>query len=199
MRRLIALGIALALLAAPLVSHAPAQPVLLGPGGLVNSSGASVSVTNTTTATSLYSYTIPASLTQGNFSPLHLKLVGTVTTNVSAGGVGTLNVGCNYGGSTASISLVNAVSLTAGQVAQPWTIDLWLSGYTDLQSNGIKEYLQGRMGLVQAAATETVYSVGVAGTTAVSSPQTITCVAQWASASATNSLVVQNGKLVVGD
>lgn len=199
MRRLIALGIALALLAAPLVSIAPAQPVLLGPGGLVNSSGASVNLTNSTTATTIYSYSVPASLTQGNFSPLHLKLVGTISTNPSSGGVGNMNIGCNYGGSTATISLVNAVAWTPNISSAPFVLDLYLSGYTASQSNGIKEYLHGRFGIVQAAGTETVHSAAVDGTTAVTSAQTLICTAQWASASTTNSLIIRNGKLVVGN
>jgi len=203
MRRLFALGCALALVAAlviPAPQPADAQAVLTGPGGLINSSGASVTVTNTTTATSLYSYQVPAGLTQGNFGPLHLKLLGRVTTNVASGGVGNINVGCNYGGSTASIALVNALALDANMTNTPVTLDLWLTGYTAAQANGITASLQGRFAYQSATAqTEKQMAAQVDGTTALSTPQTITCVWQWASAAATNSLVITNGHLVIGE
>src|ERR1700687_2849911 len=143
MRRFCTLAFAVALVAA-LVAPVAAQPVLLGPGGLVNTTSASVAVTNTTTATSIYSYTIPARMLQGAYDPLHLRLVGRLTTNASAGGVGTVNLGCNYGGATASIALSNALAPTANLTAQPIQIDLWLSGYS-ARVAGINGWLQGRM------------------------------------------------------
>lgn len=198
MRRTLALALALALWAAPFVSLSHAQPVLVGPGGLINSSGASVTITNSTTATSIYSYTVPGGLVQGNFNPLHLKLIGLVTTNPSSGGVGNINVGCNFGGTTASVALVNAAALDANMTSTPIEIDVWLSGYTAAQSNGIKEYLQARMNYQSATAqTPKQFAAGVAGTTALSA-QTITCVWQWASAATTNSLIIHNGTLRQG-
>lgn len=201
MRRLLAVGCTLALLAA-LVAPVFAQSVLLGPGGLVNTTTASVAVTNTTTATSIYSYTIPAGLTQGAFAPLHVALVGRLTTNVATGGVGNVNVGCNYGGTTASIALVNAVAFTANLTNMPIKLDLWLSGYSTA-STAINGWLQGRLELALVSGTATtaptIIGAAVDSTTNPGTVNTITCIWQWASAATTNSLVITNGKLVVGD
>jgi hypothetical protein len=197
MRRTLALALALALWAAPFAVHA--QPVLYGPGGLVNSSGASVSVTNTATATSIYSYSVPGGMVQGNFAPLHLRLVGVVSTNPSSGGVGNFDVGCNFGGSTASIALVNAGTLDNGLSSAPIMIDLFLTGYTAVQANGVKESLQGVLNYQSGTATQPKqYSAQVQGTTALST-QTLTCIWKWASAATTNSLIIYNGRLSAGD
>src|SRR5262249_50747455 len=83
---------------------APVAAQLVGPGGLLNQTSASVAITNSSTATSLYSFQIPAGLTQLSGPPLHLKLLGTLSTSIFPGAV---NLGCNWGGSTASIALVN--------------------------------------------------------------------------------------------
>lgn len=198
MRRLTAFLVALALVAAPFASTVTAQPVLYGPGGLVNSSGASATVTNSTTATSLYSYTIPAGMLQGNFAPIHVKLNGSLTTNPYS--VGTANLGCNFGGSTASLTLLNAVTFDAGLSAEAFSVDLWLSGYTSAQTGGVTTFLTGQAKYQSStAATVKEYSDTVQGTTSVGSSQAIACTFQWASASATNSLLIYNGKTVAGD
>lgn len=198
MRRFGMLFLALSVTLA-LASPALAQPNILGPGGLYASTGASVTVTNSTTATNIYQFAVPASLFQGNFAPLHVQLLGTLTTNAPASSVGTANLGCNFGGTTATVTLINAVSLTANQTTSPVRLDLRLTGYSATQSNGITVNLQGRIGIVQAAGTETVYAAQVDGTTALNAAQTITCTWLWASASATNSLVIKNGSLILGN
>ena len=198
MRRFGTLVLALCCVLA-LASPVLAQPQILGPGGLYNSTGASVTVVNTTTATPIYSYVIPAGLTQGNFTPLHVRLFGTLTTNAPGSSVGTVNVGCNYGGTSATISLVNAVTFTANVTNAPITVDLYLTGYSATQSNTITVALNGRFGVVQAAGTESVYSAHVDGTTSVGAPQTLQCNWLWASASTTNSVSFRNGSLILGN
>lgn len=201
MRRFCTFAFAVALVAA-LVSPVVAQPVLMGPGGLVNVTTASVAVTNTTTATSIYSFVVPAGMAQGAYAPLHLKLVGRLTTNAPAGGVGTVNLGCNYGGTSASIALSNALAPSVNLTAMPIQIDLWLSGYST-RTAGINGWLQGRLEYATVAATAAtapvVLAAGVDSTTSPGTSNTLTCIWQWASASATNSLVITNGKLVAGD
>lgn len=190
----LALGCLLAL-ASPVL----AQPQLLGPGGLYSSTGASVTATNVNTAVQIYGYAVPASLFQGNFAPLHVRLMGTLSTNVASGAVGTVNLGCNFGGTTATLTLVNAVAYTANQSNSPITVDLYLSGYSASQANGITVNLSGRLGIVQAAGTETVYSAQVDGTTATNVVQNLVCNWLWASAAATNSLSIRNGSLILGN
>ncbi len=198
MRRFWTLSLALLCVWA-LASPVAAQPQLLGPGGLYNSTGASVTATNIATAVPIYSYAVPASLVQGNFAPLHVQLLGTLTTNVASGAVGTVNVGCNFGGSTATITLVNAIAFTANQSASPLKLDLYLTGYSASQANGVTVNLAGRLGIVQAAGTETVYSAQVDGTTAVNVAQTLVCNWLWASAATTNSLSIRNGSLILAN
>jgi len=201
MRRLLATGLTLALLAA-LVSPVGSQPVLLGPGGLMNTSTASVAVTNTVAATTLYTYTVPPGFVQRAAAPLHLALVGRITTNQGVSSVGAANLGCNYGGTTASIALANAYTFNASMVAQPVKIDLWLNQYAT-QGTAINGWLQGRLEVANTQTTTfssaTIMNAGVDSTTLNTTPQVITCVFQWGSAAATNSLVITNGKLIVGD
>ena len=182
-----------------LASPVLAQPQLLGPGGLYNSTGASVTAVNTATAVPIYLYAVPPGLVQGNFAPLHVRLQGLLSTNVATGAVGTVNVGCSYGGTTATLTLVNAVSFTANQTNSPLTLDLYLTGYSASQANGIIVNLSGRLGIVQAAGTETVYATQVDGTTAVNIAQNLRCDWLWASAATTNSLVIKNGSLILGN
>jgi len=172
------------------------------PGNILTLFPTAVTVANTTTATALFSTTIQPLLFQNmrqrlvGASSLHVKLLGTVTTNVASGGVGNINVGCNYGGSAASISLVNASALTANLTTQPVVLDLWLGR----QGTGlVSPVLQGRLTVQNAATTELVYSAAVVGTTSMTAAQTLTCVWQWASAATTNSLTINHGRLLVGN
>lgn len=201
MRRLFAVVLSVALLAA-LVSPVGSQPVLLGPGGMINTSTASTAVTNSVAATTLYTYTVPPGFVQGAAAPLHLALVGRMTTNQGAGAVGAANLGCNYGGSTASIALANGFTFPSSMTAQPVKIDLWLNQYAT-QGTAINGWLQGRLevpnGAFAANASQIIVNAGVDSTTLNTTPQVITCVWQWGSAATTNSLVITNGKLIVGD
>jgi hypothetical protein len=191
MRRLLAVGCTLALVAALIVPVA-AQPVLLGPGALLNNTTASVAVTNTTTSTSIYSYTIPAGFTQLNFAPLHLVLLGRLTTNV----------GCNYGGATASIALVNGAAPPQSLTNSPVKLDLWLTGYA-AQGTAINGWLEGSLTIASVAGINlnnaALFMAGTDVKTTSGAPNTLACSWMWGSAAATNSLVITNGHLVVGN
>lgn len=204
MRRLIALALLLAL---PVVASAQT----LSQGSVLNRATTAVTVANTTTGTTLYSTTIPAALFQ-NFTPtqagataLHLRLLGSISTNPSAGSVGNLNIGCNYGGTTATISLANGLLLTQNLSSAVLFLDLWLRTNT----SGAP-LLTGRLHIPAASITSVnggvtsngpgqVQAAQVTGTTSITSPQTLACAAQWASAAATNTLTISTGVLVVGD
>jgi len=179
--------------------------VYQAPTSLVNSSGASTSATNVSTANTLYTYTVPAGLLQGNFQPLHLRLVGQLTTNpYSVGGV---NVACSFGGTTASVMLLNTSTATPlwaamvqGLTAAPVAWDVWVTGYGATQSNGIFESIMSRIKISSQATTNSITyaSVTGAGTTALTSAQTLLCTWQWSSASATNSIIIYNATLSQG-
>ena len=121
MRRLIALALLLSLaLAVP----ATAQMNLnKWPSGILDRTTAAVTIANSATATTMYSYYVPANISQNlrgtipGGGALHLTLVGLLTTNAYS--VGNTNIGCNFGGTTATISLVNASAFTAGLSAIP--------------------------------------------------------------------------------
>lgn len=201
MRRFYRVALAVALVAA-LVTPVLAQPSIFGPGGMVNVTTASVAVTNTVAATTLYTYQVPAGLAQNAYAPLHLKLLGVVTTNQGVAAVGAMNIGCNYGGTTASIALSNGQTLTSGLSRAPWMLDLWVTGYSGANATtAITGSLQGRFAVGSGSAsvaTESVTNAQVDMTTPQNVNQTLVCSMQWGSAAATNSLIVTNGVLVQG-
>ena len=195
MRRLIAL---LLLVALALAVPASAQQQLnIYPSGIINLAETAVTIANSTTATTLYSTSIPATYYGNLFQPfrgaraLHLKMLGTVTTNAPSGGVGTTNLGCNYGGSTATISLVNGSALTANLSAVPLMLDLWV------RASGTGQFLYGRLNVQSAATTLIPYAATVLGTTSMTAPQTLICTWQWASASTTNSVTINAAMLAI--
>lgn len=197
MRRILSVLVAVLALAA-LVSPAPAQSVF-GPGGMIYLTTASVSVSNTTAATSLFSYTVPAGLAQGNFAPLHLKLMGVLTTQ-STGPVGAMNLSCNYGGSTASVAMVNGITFAQGLSRAPLTIDVYVHGYPGVtvgQQTAITGAMIGRTTVNTAAGTGASYGAQVDSTTPSNVSQTLACNMQWGSASTTNTLIITQGSLFV--
>ncbi len=194
MRRVLILVLLALVLAAPATAQ---QSLNTYPGGLINIAGTAVTIANTTTATTMYSTTIPATYFGNLFQPfrgsgaLHLRLFGTVTTNVSSGGVGNTNLGCNFGGTTATISLVNASALTAALSAAPWLMDVWV------RQQGAGQIVFGSLEVQTAATTRVPYMASVIGTTSNLAAQTLVCTWQWASAATTNSLIINHGVLAI--
>lgn len=176
------------------------------PSGIVNTVNTAVTIGNTTTATSIYSFSVPARVFQTlkqsltGSAALHLTVLGSLTTNAASGGVGTVNLGCNYGGTTASIALSNALAPTANLTAMPIRLDLWVRA----QGTGTaSQWLQGRMEYATVAATAAtapvVTNAAVLGTTTITSAQTLTCTWLWASASTTNTVTFNSAVLAIGE
>ncbi len=198
MRRLLNLITALVLLP----GVATAQVLGLGevlPGG---NAPASVSVVNTATATTIYSVTVPAKVF-GQFkgsargaTRLHMNLIG----YLSAASGGRMNLGCNYGGATATIALINGLTFDGALSSVPFVIDVWLAA----NSAGTGQVLWGRwatLSNVNIAASVSGMNSGAAlviGTTSMATNQTLTCIAQWAAASTGSSLTISNGVTAVG-
>lgn len=198
MRRLIRAGLVLLLLAA-CASSAQAQQVPTRSGGIADLVTASVSATNTTLATTLYSKVISPNYFSNFASPipgsgsLHLRMLGTISTAATPG---TLNIGCNYGGTTATIAVANAFTLAASLNAAPVTLDVWLANVNPAPTSTGSQILMGRLAVVGASATETVSNAAVIGTTVPTVNQTLTCAVQWGLA--TGSLIIWNSLLHVG-
>lgn len=193
MHRLIALVLPL-LLVAPVAAQ---QQLNVYPGNIVNRTTSAVTVATDNTAGTLFSWTIPRTFLAQFARPfvgagaLHVKMLGTITTQALE--VGPANMGCNFGGTTATISLVNGATLTASLSAVPWFADLWVRQL----STG--EIVQGNLEIQTAVNTRVPFMTRVTGTTAITSPQTLACAWQWASASHSNSFIMHNATLVVGE
>lgn len=191
------------------VPVASAQFGITGPGGVVNYTTASVTCTNTTAACTLYSTTVPAGLmatgsiasstTIGTPPGLHLIMLGTLNTP-SSGQIGTINLGANFGGSTATLTLLNGHTPAppGALTTVPIQIDVWISDIaTATTANTV--WLRGRVAYVAASGTETVVNSQVLGTTALNVAQTLAVNWNWGSASNTNALNLYNQQLIIGN
>lgn len=215
MRRMLGLALALCLALLP-ITPAAAQYATIGPGGVVNFSTASTTCVNTATACTLYSYTIPqglvatmslapatATTTVPNIltsPPLHFTARGLLSTQSSPG---TLNVGVNFGGSTATLALVNGITPIASLVQQPVTLEVWLAPLitgTDTGANTVvmSARLAYQNGTTIALASETTFNAAVLGTTSVRSAQTLSILWRWTTASNTNAISLHQRLLQVG-
>jgi len=174
------------------------------PSGPVDINNTTVTVANTAAATTLYTKSIPPRYFQNLKQPLagagalHLVLLGTITTNQGVSAPSSMNIGCNYGGTTASIALVNGIAPVASLVAAPWRIDLWLRTQG---TSTTSEFLFGEMNIAGTQAlnaSQSVFNAAVTGTTSITANQTLACIMQWSSAAATNSLTVNSAVLGIG-
>lgn len=195
MRRLIAAILAVLLLAVPAAAQ---QQLNQFPGNLVNKSTSTITISNTTTATTLYTTTVPVRYFQNLRQPfagagsLHLSLLGTITTAPQPGAA---NLGCNFGGSTASIALVNGATITGAISSAPFILDLWVRTQT-----ATVPFVMGRLHVQTVAGTTILpFSAAVVGTTSLTAAQTLVCTWQWGSANSTNSLTINSGALMVGE
>ena len=192
-----------------LTASSPAQGQVLGMGSVLpgGNAAASVSVVNTATAGTLYSVTVPATIFQQfatgqrGATRLHTKLVGYLSTHSTTDSVGRVNLGCNFGGSTATIALLNAFTWPKGLSSVPMTIDLWLAA----DSAGTGQVLFGQLATGQNTNSDatrneqnTIMAL-VVGTTGMNANRTLTCSWQWASAAALNGVTISNGITVVGE
>lgn len=187
------------------VGSAAAQQLNKYPGSIVDIKSTTVTIANTVAQTSMYSITIPPRYFKVNAQPLlggaalHLVLMGTITTNQGAGSVGNINVGCNFGGTTASIALVNAQAPQASLVAQPFNMDVWVRAQG---TSTASEFLMGRLEIAPTQvlnASTSTYNAAVTGTTSLTANQTLACAWGWGSAATTNSLTINSAVLSVGE
>jgi hypothetical protein len=216
MRRMLGLALALCLALTP-VAPAYAQFATVGPGGVVDYSTASTTCVNTATACTLYTYTIPqglvatgtiapatATTTMPNVStspPLHFVARGVLSTQSTPG---TINVGVNFGGSTATLALVNGVSPTASLALTPVTLEVWVSPVktaTDTAANTVvvNARLAYQVGTAIGTASEVTFNANVVGTTSVRSAQALSVLWRWTTASNTNAITLYQRTLGIGN
>lgn len=216
MRRMLGLVLAICLTVLP-VTPAFAQYMTVGAGGIVHFSTASSTCVNTATACTLYSYTIPQGLmATGTIAPatatttvpnistsptLHFVGRGVLSTQSSPG---TLNVGVNFGGSTATLALVNGITPVASLSNQPVTLEVWVNPLvtgTDTGANTVvlSARLAYQNGATAALASETTFNANVVGTTSVRSAQTLSILWRWTTASNSNAITLYQRTLGVGN
>lgn len=210
MRRMLGWTLALLLAVLP-ATPAFAQGIgLVGPGGVVYATSASVSAVNTVSAIPVFSYAVPGGLyatgSNTNIVPpvrtppvLHYTARGTINTNASPGQIGAINFGANFGGSTATIALLNAHTPAAALTNTPIRVDVWVTPLaTAIGANTV--VVQGRVSYVGASSTETVVNSTVLGTTLLNAPsQTLAVNWQWGSATNTNSVTFYGQQLIIGN
>lgn len=176
------------------------------PAGPIAITNTQVTVANSITSTTLASFTIPMRYFQNLKQPLigatglHLVLIGTITTNVGSGAQGAMNLGCNFGGTTASISLINAATTTpAGLVAAPFIVDVRVRASAAVANGQFLHGMASIAGPQTGAAAFTSYAAAVYGTTPTTANQTLSCAWMWGSAAATNALTLNSASLTIGD
>ena len=228
MRRIVTVLCLLALLALPVAAWAQPLPPLVGPGGILQYLTASVSLYNTTAEGILYNTSIPGARVAtapaintttlwSTTAPLHLKMLGTINTGA---GNPVLSVGVNFGGSSATLALLNSV-LMPGHIGNlPLQLDVWLSpiasfAATNITGNNVTVFLSARLshqatatiinpsfGSGQSAiagATQITFNSSVLGTTQLASPVALNVFARWQAASGLNSLAIYQRILKIGN
>lgn len=238
MRRMLGVALALVLLAAPFLASAQTFPIV-GPSGTLVYSMASFSVTNKVTPTTIFKYIVPAGYTATASAvpltgsselytesrsstpiatapqPLHLQMIGNLTTNQGIGSPGTFDIGVSFGGTSATIALANATTLPGSCTNVPVMLDVWISpiatasGTQTLSNSAV--YLAGRMFLPPGTgqgplcptsgvfASQTVVNAAVLGSTNLASPTRLNVEWKWASASQQNSITWFNRILKIGN
>ena len=225
LRRLTVFALLLALtlgLAGPAGAQAvqPNQYTTPGPGGIIAYSTASITSANTTGEYTMWSYTIPQGF-MGTSSatnqtppvrsslPLHLVMLGNISTAGPASGNGSgipLSIGVNFGGTTATMSLVNNIPITNGMAARPMRLDVWLAPIATTGTTNTV-YMTGKLSFYPAAngaivptvgATETAFNATVIGTTSIQTAQTLAVNWRWGTASTTNAGTFYQRSLSIG-
>lgn len=122
-------------------------------GGVLGCDYASRSFSNTVAASNLYQFVVPgaytatqtlaptlsATVTGWNWTssiPLHFRALGTFTSAQGWGSPGTINMGVNYGGTTASVALINGHGLSGSLVDAPWRLDVYLMPFASATTGG---------------------------------------------------------------
>ena len=215
MRRLIALALVVLLLTP---ASAWAQVTIIGPGGVVHFTAASVTSENSSVAKKMYEFVVPAALvatssqitrtgTQSTLNvvaasvPLHLTCQG----RISAASSPNAYFGANFGGANATVTMLNGpVATNATMAIMPVTVDVWVSPVATA-TTGVSTFIQARMAYVQfpsttglSAASETVWNANTLGTINLASANTLNVVWQWGTAATGNALTFYKCVLVQG-
>ena len=201
-------------------------PRIIGPGGILEYNTASVSLYNTTAEGILYNTSIPGAYAAtapaintttlwSTSAPLHLKMLGTV--NTSAGNP-VLSVGVNFGGSGATLTLLNSVLMPGNMANLPLQLDVWLSpiasfSATNITGNNVTVFLTARLthqatGTIinpdsgrysTPGATQVTFNASVLGTTRLASPVALNVLARWTVANGLNSIAIYQRILKQGN
>lgn len=163
--------------------RASAQFGILGPGGMITTTYASSSLKNSTGEFSQFKYIIAPALVATSFQlsttgttttqnivgasvPLHLHCNGTINTAAGA----SVYFGANFGGTTASISLLNGAQIGNLTAVAPMQTDVWLAPIAT-STTGATVFMTARIAFGENVnASETAFSGAVLGTTALGSP-----------------------------
>lgn len=196
-------------------------------GGVLGCDYASRSLENTVQPVNLYQFVVPGAYTATqtltptisattstwNWTssiPLHFRMLGTITSNQGWDSPGTVNMGVNYGGINASLSLVNGHAISGSLIDAPFRLDVYLMPYASATTGGgasnmIGSNIQrsGRMwaefwyatftrnqgtGFAGVAPVNPTFATFTTGTFPVSSATQFNVEWRWASAAHTNSI-----------
>ena len=195
-------------------------------GGVLGCDFASRSFSNTVLASNLYQYVVPgayvatqtltptlsATVTGWNWTssvPLHFRMLGTFTTNQGWDSPGTINLGINYGGTNASLSLVNGHAISGSLTDSPWRLDVYLLPFASSTTGGGTSSMVGAVsrtgrlwaefryatftrsqgaGYNLSATTPVYFASYITGNFPVASPAQFNAEWRWASATQTNSI-----------
>jgi len=201
-------------------------PRLVGPGGVLEYNTASVSLYNTTAEGILYNTSIPGAYVAtapaintttlwSTTAPLQLKMLGTI--NTSAGNP-VLSVGVNFGGSSATLALLNNVLMPGNMANLPLALEVWLSpiasfSATNITGNNATVFLTARLrhqatGTIinpdsgrysTPGATQVTFNASVLGTTRLASPVTLNVFARWQTANGLNAIAIYQRILKIGN
>lgn len=225
MRRLVGLLLVLALVLTPVLGAAqPSSFTILGPGGTLMYSDASITAVNTSNEVSLYQYLVPAAFVAtatsvgavasqyytGSTStgvttpvlfntpaPLHLRMLGLL-----AGAAGTsVNLGVNFGAAT--VTLNNTIIGTIAGPGTPARLDVYLIPIASSSATPTSSNMQTALTAVfryqNSTGTETVVNSTNIATVATASPTVLNVVGRWAAAASGSSLTFFNRMLRVGE
>lgn len=159
------------------VYNAGWQQVGVGGNYSLDRAVASVAVSNTTTETTFYSFSVPGGTLSTNHK-LRIGIRGNLTTK--NGGPGTFTVKVKYG--SATLTAVSAANLTSN-VASP--VGVWLNADVVAANSASAQILDGFYSDAQAA-TQLIFNARATGSVTSASAQTLSATWQFGTADAAN-------------
>jgi hypothetical protein len=201
----------------PLPGHSTAQVraqtvfPLVGPGGTLIYSNASVTNVNNGNEISLFQYIVPAAYVATGTNvpagaatpiftatattsslwetpqPMHFRALGLL----AGGAATTLNLGINFGGTVATIVLNNNIIGAISGPGTPARLDVWLApiASTTATPNAVNNFfMAARFAYVNSSGTETVVNGSTIAAVNLASPTVLNVVSRWGAA-ATGSML----------